>query len=96
MAVALSLFGAAAGWAVLAAGTVGYNVHDELHGSNPALSDGPDRGLKGIGLATWLVAYLIIGIFVFIFIGGYFMRIRPRLHTSKKSADRHTTDKSLV
>lgn len=84
-AVALSLVGAAGGWAVLSAGAAGYNLHKELEGNPPAVSAGPDLGPGGIRLAPRLVAYLIIGIFVIILVGGYLIRLRPRMHTRIKS-----------
>jgi hypothetical protein len=84
-AVALSLVGAAGGWAVLSAGAAGYNLHQELAGDPPAVSAGPDLGPGGLRLAPRLVTYLIIGIFVIILVGGYLIRLRPRVHTRIKS-----------
>ena len=80
VAVALSLAGAAGGWALLAAGAAGYNLHYELAGNGASISAGPDLGPGGIQLAPRLVTYLIIGIFVVILTGGYLIRLRPRMH----------------
>lgn len=68
---------------MLAAGAAGYNLHGELRGEGPNISDGPDLGTHGITLASRLVVYLIIGIFVVVLIGGYFYRLRPRFHASQ-------------
>lgn len=81
LAVAFSLIGVASGWAMLAAGAAGFNVHNELKGGAPQIVDGPDLGVHGISLCARLIAYLIIGIFVIVLIGGYFYRLRPRLDT---------------
>lgn len=83
VAVAFSLIGVAAGWAMLAAGAAGFNIHGELRGGGPKISDGPDLGENGISLASRLIVYLIIGIFVVVLIGGYFYRLRPRFHASQ-------------
>jgi len=85
VAVAFSLIGAAGGWALLAAGLVGVNLHFELDGKGPYISGGPDRGEHGIDLASRLVTYLIIGIFCVFLIGGYFLRLRPRFHAARTS-----------
>jgi len=86
VAVAFSLIGAAGGWALLAAGLVGVNLHYELlDGHGPSISGGPDHGEHGIDLASRLVTYLIIGIFCIILIGGYFLRLRPRFHATRQS-----------
>lgn len=84
VAVAFSLLGAAGGWALLAAGASGFNLHWELAGKSPAIEDGPDLGDGGIQLGPRLTTYLIIGIFVIILIGGYFIRLRPRIHTKRR------------
>ncbi|KAF8318167.1 hypothetical protein DL93DRAFT_433256 [Clavulina sp. PMI_390] len=81
IAVAFSLIGVAAGWAMLAAGAAGFNLNNELAGNSPKIEDGPNLGPGGIKLPERLVAYLIIGIFVIVLIGGYFYRLRPRMNT---------------
>lgn len=78
--VAFSLIGAAGGWALLAAGAATFNVHRELQGESPMISDGPDFGIGGIGLSGRVVAYVVIGVFVIILTGGYFYRLKPRFH----------------
>jgi len=83
--VAFSLIGAAGGWALLAAGLVEVNLHFELDGKGPSVSGGPDHGEHGIDLGSRLAACLIIGIFCVTLIGGYFLRLRPRFHTARKS-----------
>jgi len=85
VAVAFSLIGAAGGWALLAAGVVGVNLHFKLESKGPYISGGPDHGKHGIGLASRLVTYLIIGIFCIILIGGYFLRLQPQFHATRKS-----------
>lgn len=85
VAVALSIAGAAGGWALLAAGVVAYNLHDELMmGTSTAISDGPD--LSSVWLRR-LTAYVTIGIFVVMFTGGYLFRLRPWVHMRIQSYD---------
>lgn len=81
-AVALSLIGAVGGWAALVAGTIRYNIHSELHGSNAALSGGPDHGTKGIGLASRAGAYVVVGCFVLFLTLSYFIRLQHTMRVN--------------
>ncbi|KAF8318166.1 hypothetical protein DL93DRAFT_2165196 [Clavulina sp. PMI_390] len=82
IAVAFSLIGVAAGWALLAAGAAGYNLYNEITEQNsPKIEAGPNLGPGGIRLPERIITYVIIGIFVIVLIGGYFYRLRPRMNT---------------
>ena len=88
VAVALSIAGAAGGWALLAAGVAAYNLHD-------VLMMGKSGNIRRTRSWFWrhrcwlrrLTAYVTIGIFVVMFTGGYLFRLRPRVHMRIQSYD---------
>ena len=85
IAVIISLLCCAGGWALLAAGTVTYNLHSELDNHKPPeLSNGPNFSQDGVRATLRAVGYLFIAIIGFIPLACYAVRLRTYLRPDSR------------
>ena len=79
-AVIISLLCCACGWAVLAGGTVTYNLHNEFNSNeNPKLSGGPSFPQDGVRATLRALGYLVVAITGCIPLACYTLRLWTHL-----------------